>query len=158
MVDGSHGRLTTRSRSLDKYPHGSHSIFLSLARSTLGCHLRCIGCTLFRSLKSRHPRCCPADHIALHIGEGDRGVIKRSPNMGHSGWNVLFFLFFRRPAFCFGHVLLRIRFVTLWLLFLLLPDHCPSRPFPGPGIRTRSLPAKRKMSFMSFSPVASDFH
>ncbi len=83
--------FAARTRSLHFDLQSTNTMLLRLAACVFGSDLGGIGRRLAASLEAHHAGGRPADRIALGIGDGDHGVVKRRIHMRHTGGDILTF-------------------------------------------------------------------
>src|SRR5215207_4903401 len=81
--------LATGARPLHEDVDLLQAVFLRCARRLLGSELRGERRRLSRTLETHVPGTCPAEGVALQVGDGDDGVVERGLDVGLAVHDVL---------------------------------------------------------------------
>src|SRR5690606_27916365 len=103
-LEGAQRRFTTRTGAANFDLEGLHAVFLRLLGSIFRGNLGSIRGRLARALEAHNARRGPRNRVALHVGDGDHGVVEGGVDVGNTGGDVLALLATDARDFSFCHL------------------------------------------------------
>src|SRR6202043_1515135 len=153
----------------------AHAVLLRLLGGVFGGNLRRVRRRFARALETHGARRRPGNGIALHVGDGDHGVVERGVDVRHAGGDVFAFasadarsFFTHSEPFCGSApaepapshfpVWRAVLFDVLIDALFLLSGNGLGRTFSGACVGVGALAAHRQTAAMTQTAGASGIH